>query len=51
MHSEETMIHLQHMVERACNGHTGEEKEIEGILYDEVYTLVRPVYGERRAIR
>ena len=27
MHSEETMIHLQHMIERACNGHTGEEKE------------------------
>lgn len=49
MHSEETMIHLQHMVERACNGHTGEEKEIEGILYDEVYTLVRPVYGEEKS--
>lgn len=49
MHSEGTMIHLQHMVERACNGHTGEEKEIEGILYDEVYTLVKPVYGDEKS--
>lgn len=46
MHSEGTMIHLQHMIDRACRGNNGEEREIASILFDEVYTFVKPVYDE-----
>ncbi len=46
MHSQGTIIHLQHMVDRACNGNTAEEKEIASILFDEVYTFVRPIYED-----
>ena len=40
MHSEQMELHLQHMIERAQMGMQGEEKEIEELLFDEVYTLV-----------
>ncbi len=46
MHSEQTLQHLQHMVSRISSGATGEEKEVVHILYDEIYTLVRPIYVE-----
>ncbi len=46
MHSQGTIIHLQHMIDRACNGNKGEEKEIASILFDEVYTFVRPIYED-----
>lgn len=49
MHSKGTMIHLQHMIDRACNGNHGEEKEIASILFDDVYTFVEPVYNENEA--
>lgn len=46
MHSQGTIIHLQHMIDRACNGNKAEEKEIASILFDEVYTFVRPIYED-----
>lgn len=49
MHSERTLIHLQHMIERACAGNTGEEKEITGILFDEAYALIQPFYGMEKS--
>ena len=51
MHSEKTELHLQHMIQRAQMGVQGEEKEIAGLLFDEVYTLVRPIYKEDEKTR
>ena len=47
MHSEQTELHLQHMIERAQMGMQGEEKEIEELLFDEVYTLVYTIYKDK----
>ena len=46
MHSEQMELHLQHMIERAQMGMQGEEKEIEELLFDEVYTLVYTIYKD-----
>ena len=51
MHSEQTELHLLHMVERAQMGMQGEEKEIEELLFDEVYTLVYTIYKEDEKTR
>ena len=47
MHSEQMELHLQHMIERAQMGMQGEEKEIEELLFDEVYTLVYTIYKDK----
>ena len=49
MHSEQTELHLQHMIERAQMGMQGEEKEIEELLFDEVYTLVYTIYKDKES--
>lgn len=38
---------MQHMIERAQMGMQGEEKEIEELLFDEVYTLVYTIYKDK----
>lgn len=44
MYSEKTELHLQHMIERVQMGMQGEEKQIEELLFDEVYTIVYTIY-------
>lgn len=55
MYSEKTELHLQHMIERVKMGIEGEEKQIEEMLFDEVYTIVYTIYKDeektRKAVR